>query len=102
MDNKVVAGVVLFRTPRVTKLQYSASSACGNAVGAPTALMDYAAEKSKHRNVRYFDFGTSNEDEGRVLNEGLYGFKTSFGAGGVTYEFYELDLDVGRLHEQGC
>jgi len=29
-----------------------------------------------------------------VLNEGLYRFKSEFGAGGVAYECYELDLTV--------
>jgi hypothetical protein len=30
-----------------------------------------------------------------MLNEGLYKFKTSFGASGIAHEFYELDLHAG-------
>ena len=41
---------------------------------------------------RWFDFGTSNERQGRFLNEGLYEFKSNFGGGGVAHEFYTLNL----------
>jgi hypothetical protein len=50
--------------------------------------------KSMDLGARYFDFGVSNEQEGRILNEGLYRFKTSFGAGGVAQEFYEVELNT--------
>ncbi len=94
VGHRVVAGVVLFRTPRVAHVQYSASTAAGNSVGAPTAVMDYAMGKSTDLGARYFDFGHSNEQEGQVLNEGLYRFKTSLGAGGVAQEFYEMKLNT--------
>jgi FemAB family len=93
VDDEVVAGVVLFCTTKVVHIQYAASSTFGNTVAAQTAIIDYAIEKSREWGARYFDFGTSNEDEGWVLNEGLYRFKTSFGAGGVVHEFYEFSLE---------
>ena len=93
VGHRVVAGVVLFQTPRVMHVQYSASTAEGNSVGASTAVMDYAMGKGIDLGARYFDFGVSNEQEGRILNEGLYRFKTSFGAGGVAQEFYEVRLN---------
>ncbi|MGI8860441.1 MAG: hypothetical protein ACR2HO_09880 [Rubrobacteraceae bacterium] len=80
---------------RVAHVQYSASNALGNAVAAQTVVMDYAIEKSGELRTRYFDFGISNERGGEVLNEGLYGFKAGFGAGGVVHEFYELGLGLG-------
>ena len=95
VGHRVAAGVVLFHTPRVAHVQYSASTAAGNSVGAPTAVVNYAMEKAEKLGARYFDFGVSNEREGRVLNEGLYRFKTSFGAGGVAHEFYEVELKRG-------
>jgi hypothetical protein len=93
---QVVAGVVLFQAPRVVHVQYSASTAEGNAGGASTAIIDYAIEKSIDLRARYFDFGVSNEQEGRILNEGLYRFKTSFGAGGVTQEYFEVELNESK------
>jgi GNAT acetyltransferase-like protein len=94
-EGEVVAGVVLFHTSEVVHVQYSATSADGAAVGAQTIVMEYAIEKSREWGARYFNFGTSNEHEGWVLNEGLYQFKVSFGAGGVVHEFYEVSLDRG-------
>jgi len=92
IDDRLVAGVVLFHSPRVAHVQYRASTAAGNAVGASTMVMDYATGQSADLGARYFDFGISNEQEGRILNEGLYRFKSSFGAGGVVHEFYEVEL----------
>jgi|SRR5829696_7264214 len=92
IKDEVVAGVVLFCTPRVVHAQYIGSSALGQEAAVPTAVLEYAIEKSKEWGARYFDFGISTEDEGRRLNVGLHQFKTSFGAGAVAYEFYELDL----------
>lgn len=99
--DEVVAGVVLFNSSRVAHVQYSASSALGNAVAAQTMVVAYAIERSRAANLSYFDFGVSNEHDGRVLNEGLYGFKTSFGAGGVVHEFYEVNLEVDPASERG-
>jgi hypothetical protein len=87
-----VAGVVVFESERVSKAQYIASVAEGTAVGALDAVFDHCLERSAGRGARFFDFGTSNREAGRVLNEGLYGFKSQFGGGGVAHEFYELDL----------
>jgi hypothetical protein len=96
VGHQVVAGVVLFRTPKVVHVQYSASTAEGNSYGASTAVMDYAMGKELELGRRYFDLGVSNEEAGRILNEGLYRFKASFGAGGVVQEFYELELNTSR------
>lgn len=92
VEDEVVAGVVLFHTPKVVHVQYAASSSKGNAVGAQTGVVEHAIEKGKDWRARYFDFGISTEGEGRVLNEGLHRFKGSFGAGSIAHEFYELDL----------
>ena len=95
VDHRVVAGIVLFHSSRVAHVQYSASTAAGNAVGASTLVMDCATRQSVDFGARYFDFGISNEQDGRILNEGLYRFKTGFGAGGVVHEFYEVELERG-------
>jgi len=92
IGGRVVAGVVMFDSPRVAHVQYSASTAAGSSVGASTLVMDFATGQSADFGARYFDFGISNEQEGKVLNEGLHQFKTSFGAGGVVHEFYEVEL----------
>jgi hypothetical protein len=93
-DGAPVAGVVVFDGPRVSHAQYIASSPAGNAVGALDAVFARCMARAAERRARYFDFGTSNRDEGRVLNDGLYGFKSQFGGGGVAYEHYELDVSA--------
>ena len=42
---------------------------------------------------KYLDFGISNEDHGRVLNEGLLRQKFSYGATGVAYRRYRLEIN---------
>ena len=92
LDGKVEAGVVLFVSPRVVHSQYIASSSTGYELCALDAVLEHCITQAQARPARYFDFGNSNEDEGRHLNEGLFNFKREFGAGSVVYEFYELDL----------
>jgi hypothetical protein len=92
LDGKVEAGIVLFNSPQVWHTQYIATSERGCQVRALIAVLESAIEEARGNGVRHFDLGTSNEKGGTVLNDGLYRFKTKFGAGGLTYEFYELDL----------
>jgi hypothetical protein len=92
VEGKVVGGLLLFRANMVVHAQYGAATDLGSEIGASTALMDCAIWSSDEQGARYFDFGTSNEDEGKVLNNGLHKFKASFGAGSVVHEFYELEL----------
>ncbi len=96
VKDEVVAGVVLFRTPMVIHTQYIASSTLGREVAAQTAVLKYAIDKSQEWGTRYFDFGISTEGvedtDDRRLNTGLQRYKTSFGAGGIVYEWYELNL----------
>lgn len=98
VDAEVVAGIVLFATPRVVRAQYIAASAAGYETNALDAIFEFCFENAKAEGAAFFDFGTSNEDEGRVLNSGLYRFKAEFGGGGVAQEFYEMDL--GRYTER--
>jgi Acetyltransferase (GNAT) domain len=91
-EKRVVAGLVLFVTPRVTHAQYIASSEEGQALGALDLLLDHAIAEATLMTQRYFNFGVSTEDNGRLLNEGLHRFKSEFGAGAVVHEHYELKL----------
>ena len=92
IDGRVEAGIVLFTSANVWHAQYIASSEKGYAVSALDAVFEAAIDEARKSCARYFDFGTSNEDNGFVLNEGLYRFKSEFGGGGVVHEHYELML----------
>ena len=91
-NSQVVAGVVLFSTPTVLHTQYIASSATGYKLCALDAVIQSCINKAKSDRKRYFSFGTSNEEEGKYLNMGLYQFKSEFGASGLVHEFYEINL----------
>lgn len=92
MDNRVEAGIVVFCSNNVWHAQYIASSETGYVVCALDAVFESAIEDARRAGVRYFDFGTSNEESGLILNDGLYRFKSEFGGGGVAHEYYELVL----------
>jgi hypothetical protein len=92
LEKRVVAGLVLFVTPRVTHGQYIASSEEGRALGALDFLFHHAIAEAQAMQQRFFSFGISTEDGGRMLNEGLHAFKSEFGAGAVVHEHYEVAL----------
>jgi len=87
----IVAGVVVYDSPMVAHAQYIAASARGMEIGALDYLLAQLIEK-EYVNRPYFDFGSSNEEEGRVLNRGLIEQKEGFGARAVVHEFFELQL----------
>lgn len=74
------------------KAQYIASTEEGRATCALDLVIEQAIDLARERDCRFFDFGTVTLDEGRSLNQDLYQFKGSFGAGGVVYEQYEAEL----------
>lgn len=85
------AGVMIFDTGRVAHAQYIATTPRGREENLLTPLFNQLiTETFSTRN--YFDFGISNEDHGLFLNEGLLRQKYSYGATGVTYSRWILDL----------
>lgn len=48
---------------------------------------------------KYFDFGTSNEQQGKKLNKGLSFWKEGFGANTVSQDFYMLKSEAHHLLE---
>ena len=91
-DKQVIAGLVLYLTPTAVHAQYIASSEAGQALHALDLLFDRAIDDALAMNARFFDFGISTVEQGRVLNVGLHRFKAEFGAGGVVHEHYEVTL----------
>ncbi|KAE8759282.1 GNAT family N-acetyltransferase [Paraburkholderia madseniana] len=88
----VVAGVVVFKTRTAWHAQYIAASEAAYSVSALDAVFDHAIAEATVAGVRYFDFGTSNECQGTVLNENLYQYKHEYGGGGAVHEYYDVDL----------
>lgn len=91
LDQEVIAGCVVYETEKVTHLQYIAASKKGKAMGALDALF-YGLITEQYAHKAYFDFGTSVEQGGYYLNEGLIFQKEGFGGRAVVYNGYELKL----------
>ncbi len=85
------AGVCIYDTGRVAHCQYIASTAEGRRLNLLTPLHHYLFTEV-FASRRYYDFGTCNQLAGDYLNVGLLRQKCSFGATGVAYNHYRIDL----------
>ncbi|HIP02203.1 MAG TPA: GNAT family N-acetyltransferase [Campylobacterales bacterium] len=90
-EDKILAGGIIFDNPEITHLQYVANSNEGRQIGALDFLIDHLIRETC-KDKKYFDFGTSNEENGRVLNMGLIDQKERFGARAVTNDRYVWDI----------
>ncbi len=89
---KIVAGVVMFYTRTVAHSQYIASSQLGREVKALPLLFDALIKGAQEAGYKYFDFGISNENHGRYLNEGLVQQKSRMGGRGIVYNTFKIEL----------
>lgn len=90
-DGATVAGTLLYVTDRVVRVQYIGSVEEGRKNGALDYLFDYLVHH-EYAGKEYFDFGTSVEEGGRVLNKGLIFQKEGFGGRAVVYDTYEFEV----------
>jgi len=88
---RVMGGTVIYATPMVTHAQYISASPEGKQLRVIDRLFDYILHEMEWPS-HYFDFGTSNEDDGRVLVEPLIYQKEGFGGRGICYDWYEWTL----------
>lgn len=69
LEGQTVAGIVFFNSSVVWHAQYIGASESAYNLSALDAVFDSAIAEAKKTEVRYFDFGTSNENGGLILNE---------------------------------
>ena len=93
LDGKMEAGTVIFENGDVVHTQYLANSDVGRENGALDCVIDHLIYEV-YADRKYFDFGISNEKEGRYLNEGLIAQKEGFGARAIAHDFYRLQLQL--------
>lgn len=92
LDGELLAGVVMYLSQPVAHCQYIGASSQGKDSKALTLLFEYLIGEAKASGYRYFDFGISNEDHGRYLNEGLVRQKSRLGGRGIVYNTFEINL----------
>ncbi len=85
----VIGGAVMYLTERCAHVQYTASNPAGREANALDLLFFTLLDEYRDR---WFDFGISNEGDGRILNHGLIDYKEGFGARSVTLDHYEILL----------
>ena len=90
-NGMITAGTVVFRTPQVWHTQYIATTEEGRSNGSLAMLFSRLINDAAPL-TRYLDFGTSNEDAGRILNATLLQQKAGFGARGVTYPAFVVEI----------
>lgn len=90
-DETPLGGTIIYVTPQTVHTQYISASPEGKRLRVLDALLDHVINLFA-TTCKYFDFGTSNEDSGRYLNENLIFQKEGFGGRGVCYDTYEYEL----------
>ena len=89
-QDKIVAGTTVFVTKNVAHPQYISGNKYKNELGSLDYLYHHLIT-NVFNDKAFFDFGISNENKGRSINEGLLFWKESFGAQTVTQRFYEVN-----------
>jgi len=88
-ENELIGGTTIFESKNVAHSQYISANSLKNEYGTLDYLHHYLIT-DVFKNKKFFDFGISNEEQGRKLNGGLSYWKESFGAQILTQDFYEV------------
>ena len=86
---KIVAGTTVFESKNVAHSQYISGNNDKNKLGSLDFLHLFLIRET-FKNKKYFDFGSSNENDGQNINKGLQFWKEGFGARIVTQDFYKI------------
>ncbi len=98
-NETIVAGTTIFESKNVAHSQYISGNELNNQLGSLDFLHVHLI-KNVFRHKEYFDFGTSNENEGLNINKGLQFWKEGFGARTVTQNFYKVETQYSNLLDQ--
>ena len=91
LGDKIVGGITFYVMGHVLHGQYSGTTDEGKQTGAMEAIYEQVMYHD-FAHCRYLDFGTSNEEGGRILNEGLIAHKEGYGGRTICYDTYEWNL----------
>ncbi|GHV35586.1 hypothetical protein FACS1894178_5480 [Bacteroidia bacterium] len=91
LEDEMLAGIVIFESSNVAHAQYLAASPKGKESGALDLLLTELIIK-EFSGKKYFDFGISTEDNGKILNTGLLAQKEGFAARSIVYDKYLIVL----------
>lgn len=95
-EEEIVAGTTIFETETVAHCQYISANSDKNKYGS-LDFLHYKLITDVFKTKSYYDFGISNENNGRHLNKGLLFWKEGFGARTVTQDVYEIETSHANL-----
>lgn len=89
-NDQIIAGTTLFIDKKTVHVQYISAIGDKNQHGALDYLFHHLITE-EFANYSYFDFGISNENQGKNINKGLQYWKETFGARTFCQDFYEVE-----------
>ena len=89
---RLLAGVLIFDTGSVWHCQYIAGDDQARKIGAVDFLLANLIEQARQKQVRFFNFGVSNEPQTGDINDGLFQSKHEFGARSHLHRTWQLAL----------
>lgn len=92
-NDVIVAGTTIFETATTAHAQYISANETRAELGSLDYLFHHLIFEVFKEKV-YFDFGISNENQGKILNTGLSYWKESFGASTIVQDFYEVETSA--------
>lgn len=95
-NNEIVAGSTIFETENVAHCQYISGNKSKNELGSLDFLHHHLIENVFYDKL-YFDFGTSNINQGQQINQGLLFWKEGFGARSIPQGFYKIATENYKL-----
>lgn len=95
-QNKIIAGTTIFESKFVAHSQYISGNEDKNILGGLDFLHYYLINEV-FKDKKYFDFGTSNKNNGFNINKGLQYWKEGFGARTVAQDFYKVNIENFQL-----
>lgn len=92
-ENSLVAGATVFFTNNCLHTQYLASNQQGRNLHALDALVKYLCENYAGKRP-FFDFGHSNENNGKTINSLLFRWKESFGGSSFAHRHFLVSVSA--------
>nr|WP_254068253.1 GNAT family N-acetyltransferase [Vibrio aestuarianus] len=91
LNGEVVSAALLFVFDSVVHTQYLATNDLGRENGALDLIVEECISEYTSNKYKYFSFGISTEDAGKVLNQGLLAQKEGFGGRSIILDTYQVN-----------
>ena len=91
LNDSLLAGILIYDYDRVVHTQYMANSIEGRKARA-LDYVNYMLINKFYVDRKYYSWGISTEEGGKILNEGLIRQKEEMGGRSITLDTYRIDL----------